>query len=189
MSSVEEFTVSVSSSEDAEDAGVVGTLVEIVNMAYSRGEEGMWKGNAKRTTLGEMAAHLKRGEILIARSSVEVAGSIFVNPFFEENIGELGMLCVAEKFLRRGLGKMLVHAAEVHCKSVASCKHMRLELLTPAAYIHPVKAWLDKWYTSMGYVKGTPENFDLHPTLSYTQGYRGLGCKSTFSGVHISLPA
>ena len=113
------------------------------------------------STFSEMTSHLQKSEILIARTSTEqlIAGSVFVNPFFEDSVGELGMLCVDEKFLRKGLGKLLVCAAEDYCKVEGNCKQMRLELLTPTAFAHPVKTWLEKWYISLGYVKGSPENF------------------------------
>ena len=56
---------------------------------------------------------------------------------------------------------MLIKAAETLCKK-HGCSQIRLELLTPAHYSHPEKVWLDKWYRSLGYIKGQPEDFGAH---------------------------
>jgi len=37
---------------------------------------------------------------------------------------------------------------------------MRLELLTPRDWEHPVKKFLDEWYQRIGYVKGDEANFE-----------------------------
>jgi len=162
----ESFTISVSSAADA-NSNAVELCVELVNAAYGRGEEGMWKsGNkAARTNHAEMAAHLAEGNILIAREregigseAVRITGCIFVNSAFAAGTGELGMLSAASDCLGRGLGKQLVQAAEQHCR-LAGCAHMRLELLTPRDFCHPTKAWLDRWYQRMGYTKGQPDDF------------------------------
>jgi GNAT superfamily N-acetyltransferase len=156
-----EFTVSLSTAEDSKNAELLGRVVQIVNDAYSRGEEGMWQGEACRTNAEEMRSHLTESKIILAYTSTGLlVGSIFVNPHFDESLGELGMLCVALSHLRKGLGNVLINAAELHCLS-KGCKTMRLELLTPANFVHPVKAWLDLWYSSLGYVKGMPEDFGL----------------------------
>ena len=107
-----------------------------------------------------MAGLLSGGQIILAREikNMLIVGSIFVKENFAPGVGELGMLAVSAAYLRRGLGKLLVGAAEEVCRS-KHCSRMRLELLTPRDSVHAVKVWLDAWYSSLGYVKGLPEDF------------------------------
>jgi len=152
--------VRVATEDDAANAGLVEKVVLIVNEAYTRGEEGMWKGTASRTNIEEMTSFLSDGRIILAYEAATgaIVGSILVTHNFGEHLGELGMLCVAQTHLRQGLGKILVKAAEDHCR-LKGCTEMRLELLKPAKFVHPVKTWLHEWYTSLGYIQGNSEDF------------------------------
>ena len=155
-----EVAVRVATEDDAADAGLVEKVVLIVNEAYTRGEEGMWKGAASRTNVEEMKSFISDGRIILAYevATRTIAGSILVTHNFGERLGELGMLCVAQTHLRQGLGKILVKAEEDHCR-LKGCTEMRLELLKPAKFVHPVKTWLHKWYTRLGYIQGNSEDF------------------------------
>lgn len=187
-----EFNIAPSTPADAEASELVAHIVQIVNAAYTRGEQGMWKGECMRTNDAEMKVLLSESKILLLRRSSTVAsdnaagasftttsflcGCIFVNASFGEALGELGMLCVSETCLGRGLGRLLVSSAELYCKK-NGCKQMRLELLTPRAFVHPVKAWLDGWYQRLGYVKGVTEDFGA----AYPRIAPLLACECNFT--------
>ena len=68
------------------------------------------------------------------------------------------MLAVKDEASGKGLGKLLVNAAEQESKK-NGCTHNRMELLTPLGWEHPVKKWLHAWYTRLGYVAGESEPF------------------------------
>lgn len=155
------FSISVSTSVDAHDEVLVRNVVDMVNAAYERGEKGMWQGDAVRTNIVEMTELLASSKMLLSREqspSCLLVGCVYVNKSFGKHLGELGMLCIADSHLGKGLGLSLVKAAEEYCYS-HGCTNMRLELLSPRSYVHEVKDWLDKWYTRLGYVKGQPEDF------------------------------
>lgn len=159
------------------NAETVSHLVRVVNEAYNRGERGMWKGESVRTNDEEMRSFLLDSKILLARCiSGEIVGCVFVNTSFREGLGELGMLCVSETYLGKGLGTVLISAAEQHCRQFG-CKKVQLELLTPRDYVHPVKAWLQGWYQRLGYVKGMPEDFGT----AYPRMQPLLACECVFT--------
>ena len=105
-------------------------------------------------------------------------GSVFCNTVFdtEKKIGELGMLAAKDEFCGKGLGNGLISQAEARAKH-NGCTNMRLELLTPRDWEHPVKVILDKWYTKVGYVKGDTEDFDK----SYPHISPMLACPMNFT--------
>lgn len=108
-----------------------------------------------------MLIFLSSSKILLARDNDIIVGCIFVDKSFGDQLGELGMLSVSKSHLGKGLGVMLINAAESFCKS-NGCLQMRLEVLTPKNYVHETKDWLGKWYERLGYVKGSPEDFAIH---------------------------
>lgn len=167
----------------------IQNLVTLVNDAYGRGEKDMWKDpNAKRTNFEELKKFLVEDQLILAYpEGVEVPetnpvgefdkiqveqlqkpiGSVFCNSSFDKkkHIGEFGMLCASLEYTGQGLGTQLIEQAESKAKE-AGCKTMRLELLTPQTWEHPVKTILDAWYRRLGYVKGGNEDFDsLYPHI------------------------
>ena len=76
------------------------------------------------------------------------------------------MIAAIEEETGKGLGKLLVAQAENRARE-HGCTTMRLELLTPSDWEHPVKKILDAWYARLGYVKGGPEPFEAaHPHIA-----------------------
>lgn len=74
---------------------------------------------------------------------VEVLGSIMCREYEEEpGMAELGMLAVSKKFLRKGIASNLISAAETHARVDLSCNTMRLEILSPRDFEHPMKMML-----------------------------------------------
>ena len=155
----------------------------------------MWKGNAERTNFQEVKNLLASERLILCREQVNataesgeasaggaaansglLVGSVMVNPSFAKGTGELGMLAVSRLHLRLGIGRALVGAAERCCQE-SGCDIMRLELLEPSSYKHEFKAILDKWYASLGYARGEPEDFGkLYPSLAPL-----LSCPCVFS--------
>ena len=171
------FELAVCSPSDADDAALVAHLVAMVNAAYTRGEGlasegGMWKGErVERTNAAEACALLRARKLVLCRPADAagadaavpapcLAGSVLCDVAFDAaaRVGELGMLCVDATCLGQGVGRLLMREAEATCVA-AGCVAMRLELLSPSEFAHPVKVWLDGWYQREGYVKGALEDF------------------------------
>lgn len=183
------FILSPATTCDANDDRTVQTIVDITNDAYKRGEVGMWKDDADRTNTKEVKDILTQGRLILCHEKIvgngdkkqklgPIVGSIMVNSEFEQtkSIGELGMLAVSRQYLRLGIGRALVNAAEKYC-SDAGCKTIRLELLEPSLYKHEFKVMLDSWYSSLGYVRGESEDF----AELYTELAPLLACPCSFT--------
>ena len=169
---MEPFLLATCEPDDAEDDALVDHLVGMVNAAYTRGEGlaaegGMWMGDkVERTNNGEARELLRARKLILCRPAENasgvplLAGSILCDVDFDAaaKVGELGMLVVDAGCLGRGVGRLLMRAAEAAARR-AGCGAMRLELLTPSGFSHPVKVWLDAWYQREGYVKGAAEDF------------------------------
>ena len=61
------FSLKVSGESEAEDAAAISRLTILINDAYERGEKGMWKSGALRTTPGELRELLSQKQMIIAR--------------------------------------------------------------------------------------------------------------------------
>lgn len=154
--------------EDASRPELVSRVVANVNESYSFGESGLWVGGAARTDEAEVRAMMEAGKMLLLVGcregwrGEEVVGGVAVDVGEEGGgCGELGMLHVAEAYrTRSGAGRALVEAAEARCRE-AGCSAIKLQILTPTDFKHPVKEWLEVWYTAMGYVKQTCDVTDF----------------------------
>jgi GNAT superfamily N-acetyltransferase len=177
------FELAVCSPSDADDADLLAHLVAMVNAAYTRGEGlasegGMWKGErVERINTAEACALLRARKLVLCRPTAaaadaaaaaadaavpapRLAGSVLCDVAFDAaaRVGELGMLCVDATCLGQGVGRLLMREAEATCVA-AGCVAIRLELLAPSEFQHPVKAWLDAWYQREGYAVGDCEDF------------------------------
>ena len=82
-------------------------------------------------------------------------GSILAHEFdSDKKEAELGMVSVHENYLRKGIATHLINAAEARGRELG-CTTMRLEILSPRDWEHPMKVMLKKWYTEkLKYVEG-----------------------------------
>ena len=92
----------------------------------------------------------------------KIVGSVHVYPL-EENICGFGMLISDKAYRGKGIGSLLVKAAE-QWGIDKGFQTMQLETLTPSEKILPQKERLKKWYTKSGYqlTKKRPYG-DLYP--------------------------
>jgi GNAT superfamily N-acetyltransferase len=136
----------------AGDVDLVGDLAGLVNRVYAEAEDGLWIDGAARTTPEEMAGLIAAGEIAVARDGGPggpVVGCVRVQQL-DEATGEFGMLVADPDRRGEGIGRDLVGFAEDLFRG-RGLPTMQLELLVPREWTHPTKAFLDAWYTRMGY--------------------------------------
>eukprot|EP00912_Choanoflagellata_sp_UC4_P000771 UC4_evm1s485 len=152
--------------EPSKDLQHSGAICDMVNAAYSWGEQGMWNDGFQRTTKAEVEYLIKNNNLLLVLCPNEsgggkdflVAGSACVRRLKEDSVGVVGMLAVQKKYLKKGLGKMLMDAAENWARSLAF-EAIQLELLTPRGWDHPQKVLLKAWYTKIGFEEERREDF------------------------------
>ena len=148
----------------ARDTDNIEDIVEIVNVAYSNGEKGMWKDpKAKRTDEIEVKNFIHDKKIIVGRLRSDhrvIVGCIYCDTTFSKSVGELGMLSVSQSFTLRGIGSLLIRSAEEHCRK-NGCASIRLEILQPKDIDHPFKKFLHGWYTKLGYVKTKTETWGV----------------------------
>ena len=136
----------------ATDDGVVAGLTDLVNRVYADAEKGLWVEGATRTTVDEMAGLIAAGEIAVARddtAAARIVGCVRVQQI-DETTGEFGMLVADPDRRSEGIGRELVGWAEELYRR-RGLPTMQLELLVPREWTHPVKEFLDGWYTRIGY--------------------------------------
>lgn len=125
-------------------------LAELVNSVYGDAESDLWKPNTStRTNPVEIADHIKKGELLVARLNGNIVGVCKVC-HSSEGICEFGMLAADPDCRGVGIGRELVSSAEKWARN-AGYETMRLELLTPRDGINKTKEFLKVWYTRIGY--------------------------------------
>ena len=140
-------------------------ITELTNEVYAVAEAGLWIDGATRTTLDEVVELTRAGQIAVARLSGRVVGCVRVQRL-EEDTGELAMLVADPAHRGIGVGRELVAFAERKSRA-EGLRTMRLELLVPRDWTHPVKAFLDSWYTRMGYrIARTGAIDDAYPALA-----------------------
>jgi GNAT superfamily N-acetyltransferase len=136
----------------AADAELVAHLADLVNRVYAVAEDGLWVDGAARTTEAEMAGLIAAGEIAVARHDGRdepIVGCVRIQRL-DDQLGEFGMLVADPARRGRGIGRDLVGFAEDWCRRQGQAL-MQLELLVPREWTHPIKAFLDAWYTRIGY--------------------------------------
>ena len=102
----------------------VPAIVPVVNAAYAI--EMFFQGT--RTDAEGVAEMMQKGEFLVAESA---SGGIVATVYTEMRgeRGYFGMLAVEPSQQRSGLGRMMVEAAEEHCRS-HGCKHMDIDVVS-----------------------------------------------------------
>lgn len=148
------FQIRSPTDQEHENLKLVDRLVDVVNEAYTFGEAGMWSPEFRRTTADEMKDLLRSKSILLLEDLSRSAENRILGQVVVKSVGtvefEVGMLAVTADVRGRGLGSMLMAAAERHaCELGANA--LRLELLTPRHWDHPQKVKLDRWYRNLGF--------------------------------------
>ncbi|MEC7985406.1 MAG: GNAT family N-acetyltransferase [Myxococcota bacterium] len=136
-------------------------LSRLINLVYASAEAGMWKeydGAAMpRTSAEEVQLLLSNQRLLLARHAKEPVGCVCVQ-MLSDDIAEFGLLVAHPELRGKGIGRDLVTAAENYGRE-RGARVMQLELLTPKDWEHPVKRFLHRWYTRIGYVPIRTEPF------------------------------
>jgi GNAT superfamily N-acetyltransferase len=130
------------------DAGFADPLAALVNEVYAVAEAGLWNGG-QRISSTEVGELIRAGEIAVATEDGAIAGCIRVRDLDDEH-GEFGILASAPDRRSTGIGTALVAFAEGVARDRGR-RAMRLELLVPREWRHASKAFLDAWYSRMGY--------------------------------------
>jgi GNAT superfamily N-acetyltransferase len=150
-------------------------IADLVNQVYADSERGLWNEGAQRTSVEEIIAVAKAGELAVAHLDGRPAGVVRVQQLDAET-GEFGMLAADPALRGRGVGRDLVRFAEDTCRERGSTV-MRLELLVPRGWVLESKEFLHAWYTRLGYELDRVGTIDedypqLAPQLSGPADYR-----------------
>jgi GNAT superfamily N-acetyltransferase len=146
----------------ADDPVLVAELAVLVNRAYEVAEEGVWHGGVARTTDAEVSEAILGGEVVLARDTGRIVGSIRTR-LLDEKTGWFGVLAVDGAEGGQGIGGKLVADAESRAAS-AGASTMQLELLVPVQ-AHPHSDRLAAWYGRLGYRDtGRLELADVEPS-------------------------
>jgi GNAT superfamily N-acetyltransferase len=151
----------------ADERALVEELVDLVNAAYAAGEAGLWLEGTERTTRGEVAGLIRRGQTVVARLGSRLAGCACLRPR-DVRTAELGFVCAAPDHWGSGLGRKLVRFAEELARS-RGVETMQLELLVPRGWVHPDKDRLRAWYERLGYGAVRSAPFDEVATHAASQ--------------------
>jgi GNAT superfamily N-acetyltransferase len=131
------------------DAGLAGAITDLVNEVYAVAESGLWRDEATRTTVGEVTGFIDRGEMVVALTDGDLAGSVRVHDV-SDDVSEFGLLVSAPAHRGSGVGRALLDHIEQDRRE-AGMRVMRLEVLVPRAWTHPSKEFLKAWYGRRGY--------------------------------------
>jgi len=132
----------------SDDPGIVDTVVDVVNRAYTTAEVELWRRPLPRTNAGEVRTAIADGEVAVARLDGAIVGALFVR-LLDSETGWFGAMGVDPEFGGRGIGGRLVAFAEQHAKA-GGARSMQLEVLVPAGSIAHAER-LAAWYSTLGY--------------------------------------
>lgn len=169
MASGNGLSIVTLSPAQAGDSDLMSTVTALINDVYEVAEKGLWAEGTTRTTVEEVAALTRAGEITTARLEGKIVGCIRVQQLSDQ-VCEFGMLAASFEQRGTGIGRELVQFAEQHAREIGR-EVMQLEVLVPREWAHPSKEFLIGWYTRIGYQivrKGTIEESypDLAPHLA-----------------------
>lgn len=131
------------------DIKAMEQITNIINRVYAKAEKGFWMDGTKRTTVDEISALTRNGEMAVARMKGKIVGCIRIHQADDET-GEFGMLAVDDHYQGAGIGRKLIRFAEHKCQK-ENLRKMQLELLVPQEGSHPTKLSLENWYIRIGY--------------------------------------
>ena len=72
-------TVGLLEPATADDDGLVAQIAELINTVYVTAERGLWRDGATRTTVPELAALIRAGEIAVATQRGQIVGSVRIH--------------------------------------------------------------------------------------------------------------
>jgi len=140
----------------AATAGDVGAIIAIVNEAFA--VETFIEGT--RTDEKRMTEMTTKGEFLVGETeSGRIVASVYVELRGER--GYFGMLAVGPAWQGKGLGRVMVEAAENYCR-VQGCKQMDISVLS-------LRPELPAFYRKLGYAETGRE--ELHPSVPLKAGF------------------
>lgn len=170
------MALSISLGTIHEDADLLSRLI---NQVYAVAEAGMWQETdgvpIPRTTVAEVKSLLAKQHLLIARNDQSVVGCVCLQRLSSQ-VAEFGLLVAHPDFRGQGIGRALVCEAEERARK-SGAGLMQLELLTPKDWEHPVKAFLHRWYTRIGYIPIRTEPFA--ETYGHLAPYLATECNFT----------
>jgi GNAT superfamily N-acetyltransferase len=116
--------------------------------------------NSDRIDIEEVYARLRRGRFILAEEDGAINGCVYVEP--DGDRAYLGLLSVEPSLQGAGIGKLLMDAAEHHCRA-AGCSFMDLRVVN-------VRKELPRFYRKLGYEQsgtlpfpeGTPTTLPCH---------------------------
>jgi GNAT superfamily N-acetyltransferase len=113
--------------------------------------------DADRIEFEEVRARLGTGKFILAINDGALVGCVYVEPAGERSY--LGLLSVDPALQGSGIGKLLMAAAEEHCRA-AGCSFMDLRVVN-------LREELPGFYRKLGYVESGAAPFpeDAHPKL------------------------
>lgn len=133
----------------AEDASLMEHITDLVNRVYADAERGLWRDDATRTSVEEVATLTRAGQLVVADIDGQPTGVVCVKRL-DKDTGEFGMLATEPIARGRGIGTELVRFAEQAMRD-DGCRQMQLELLVPREWVLESKEFLAAWYDRLGY--------------------------------------
>jgi GNAT superfamily N-acetyltransferase len=134
-----------------DDDALMSAVTDLVNAVYRESEQGLWRGDVPRTTVAEVTALAKAGELVadLRDDGRDLAGVVRVQQL-DDTTGEFGMLAADPARHGQGIGRDLVRFAEDDSRTRGHTT-MQLELLVPRGWQLASKERLHGWYTRLGY--------------------------------------
>ena len=133
-----------------EDAEAIARLINQAFVVESVAFDG------DRTNPGEVRALMTGGKFLLAEDGVGLTGCVYVEVRGERSY--LGLLSVCPENQGRGIGRMLVNAAEDFSRS-AQCRVVDLRIISPRAEA------LLPFYRRLGYTEAGTAPFPTYVTV------------------------
>jgi N-acetylglutamate synthase-like GNAT family acetyltransferase len=129
------------------DAEAITTLI---NTAFRTVEQ--FFIDEDRITVTEVRALLVKGSFLLAENKGNLIGCVYVEP--RKDRAYLGLLAVDPTCQQSGVGSLLMHNAESHCRAV-SCKYMDIRIVN-------LRSELPEFYQKRGYFETGTSAFDAN---------------------------